>query len=73
MSKVVTSLAELEAQLRKDGYKGTHRAMRLIKTLRSSLEASGYSFAVTAASPVKARSRDKGSEETFSEALDNLV
>ena len=44
MSNVVTTISQLEDQLRADGYKGTQRAMRLLRSLRSSLEGSGYSF-----------------------------
>jgi hypothetical protein len=70
MSEVVESLSKLEEQLREDGYKGTHRAMRLLKTLRSSLEGSGYFFQQPER-PVKERSIK--SEESFSDALDSLV
>lgn len=44
MSKVVTATNQLEEQLRADGYKGTHRALRILKNLRVALETSGYSF-----------------------------
>lgn len=44
MSKVVTTTNQLEEYLRADGYKGTHRALRILKNLRVALETSGYSF-----------------------------
>jgi hypothetical protein len=44
-SKVVsTTLTALEEQLRTDGFKGTQRAMRLLKSLRDALTGDGYSF-----------------------------
>lgn len=44
MTQIGNQLLQLEAQLREDGYKGTQWAMRLVKTLRNSLEGLGYSF-----------------------------
>jgi hypothetical protein len=63
MSKVVTATNQLEEQLRTDGYKGTHRALRILKNLRQALETNGYSFseeteAVTAA-PKRRRKKRK--------------
>lgn len=44
MSKVVTSVLLLEEQLRADGYKGTMRALRILKQLRLALAKAGYAF-----------------------------
>lgn len=44
MSKVVKAVNRLEEQLRAEGYKGTQRALRLLKKLRNALKANGYSF-----------------------------
>jgi len=44
MSTIVDATLNLEAQLRKDGYKGTHRALRILKNLRAALVESGYTF-----------------------------
>lgn len=44
MSDVVSAVVQLETHLREEGYKGTQRAMRLLKALRIALEAGGYSF-----------------------------
>lgn len=71
MSKVVRTFRQLEEQLRKDGYKGVHKAMRHLKTLRLLLqEEDGYSFEA-AEHPVKERTTS--GEETFTESLDSLV
>lgn len=44
MSTIVQSMAKLEEQLREEGYKGTHKAMRILKSLRLALEDAGYDF-----------------------------
>lgn len=67
MSKVVTATKQLEEQLRADGYKGTHRALRILKNLRLALEASGYSFAEegeeeAAPAPRKKRTKRKAAK-----------
>lgn len=71
MSKVVLTFRQLEEQLRKDGYKGVHKAMRHLKTLRILLqEEDGYSFESVAPSVKEATTKG---EETFTESLDSLV
>lgn len=67
MSKVVTATNQLEEQLRTDGYKGTHRALRILKNLRQALETKGYSFdevveatvEATTAAPTRKRRKRK--------------
>ena len=44
MSDIVAAMEKLEEQLRTQGYKGTHKAMRLLKKLRASLTEAGYDF-----------------------------
>jgi len=70
-SKVVTYVDQLEEQLRADGYRGTQRAMRLIKSLRSSLEETGsYSFASDEVASVKKGPTKNGSD--FRASLDTI-
>ena len=69
-TRVVLSFLKLEDELRAEGYKGTHRAMRLLKDLQGSLADEGHNFS-SETSPVKERSSKK-EVETFEEALDNL-
>ena len=44
MSDIAQAVAKLEAQLRAEGYKGTHKAMRLLKKFRLALKDAGYEF-----------------------------
>lgn len=44
MSEVVAATNQLEEQLRAEGFKGTQRVMRILKSLRQALESAGYSF-----------------------------
>jgi len=68
--RVVLSYQQVEAELRSEGYKGTHRVMRRLRELRDLLTDEGHDFE-SVPSPVKDPSSST-KEDTFDEALANL-
>lgn len=74
---VVSTVAALEDQLRSDGFKGTQRAMRLLKVLKDSLKNDGYSFeplpSVSESPLTKKRGRPRKVNQSVDDALDCLA